>query len=233
MSDPKNTPDAIATKVVDLIGPAALAKLQRHGFSMVSEAEVKRFLEEHKKSNARIRETAAAAMRAIGIHAVRVESEEDARGGVRFIFTAPSYDEPRMAETIVRELQARWYPPAETKPATTPLTDTNDVPMVAAPLGDRLDLPELQTLQAALDEARDFYVTAGAGYEAQATAHTIAAQRFLDADLRTEVLAGAMSEYVVARENNYCAAGPVDRFLALILALLRLDLAVGGRGVER
>ncbi len=131
MSKAPPPPDPIVLKIIDLIGAAAYEKLTRHGFVVVETTLVEKFKREHKASNDRIRETAAAAMRAIGIDAARVEPVYGADGEVaRLIFTAPSIDEGRFARSVGDFVKDALFPtgaPEGAKRSDAPIYDTNDV----------------------------------------------------------------------------------------------------------
>lgn len=133
MSDQKN-PDPITARVLDLIGPDALAKLHRHGFAVAELAAVQRFREEYREDKDRIRETAAAAMRAIGIDSVRVELVSNSNGVLTsLICTAPCFDELQFAKAVGDVVKDHIFPPAGAVQSETPPYNTNNVPFCTTP----------------------------------------------------------------------------------------------------
>lgn len=132
----KKTHQDIWNKAVDVVGIEALEKLARHDLVVGDRAMLDRFVAEQKKSNDRIRETAAAAMRAIGIETMRVEIVYT-DGNPVIIATAPAGDERELALTAARLLFDLWEPPEGWRrrdvPSAPHVGDTTDVPIYGAP----------------------------------------------------------------------------------------------------
>lgn len=123
-------PDPITLKIIDLIGTDALEMLTRHGFVVAEWGLVEKFRREHKASNDRIRETAAAAMRAIGTDAARVEPIYGPDGEVtRLIFTTPSMNEPEFARIVGDFVKDALFPTVRpgTQRSDAPVYDSNAV----------------------------------------------------------------------------------------------------------
>ncbi len=113
----------IYQRIVDLIGVDALERLHRHGFTVSDDSLVATFVDEHRGSNARIRETAAATMRACGLMTTRVEYRHE-EGRTQLIVTHPAGDEQGLVTRIVRALRGDLG--ADTEEAAY---DTNEVPI--------------------------------------------------------------------------------------------------------
>lgn len=135
------TEEQIHADVVALIGDEAARKLYDAGYSVVDGEQVAAFIEEHEKSNARLRETAAAAMRHAGATTVRAEIAV-VNGMVTVITTHPAGDEHRMAKEIGKTLA--FFLRGQRGPKDGPvredddieherMRDTNNVPFVATP----------------------------------------------------------------------------------------------------
>lgn len=126
-------------RVVDLIGQDAIDKLHRAGMAVLDPAMVNRYHDEIDASNKRIRLTAATAMHAIGLDAVMVTIQRDARDRVSgLIVTAPEHDEQKFAALVAAELR-RENALGTAKLGTAKLDtaegyDTNDVPTHTKPV---------------------------------------------------------------------------------------------------
>lgn len=97
-------------KAVDLIGEDAVRKLALHGLGVVDEAAIARFLDEHRKSNERLRQAAAASMSALGVTTYRLEII--LRDGVpTVIATAPTGEEQELARIAAATVAEQWDPP--------------------------------------------------------------------------------------------------------------------------
>lgn len=139
-------PNRIWKQAADLIGDdgeRVLRRLRMHGLHVVSLAEIDRFLDEHRKSNERLREAAGAAMRAVGLSTVRLELWIDGNGAMTLIATAPNGDEQRLARYAAHALADAWVPPDGAGEPRRPQDgdpphDTNDVSVAADP-GDAAD----------------------------------------------------------------------------------------------
>lgn len=138
------TEEQIYEEVVALIGGEAVRKLYDAGYDVVDGERVAAFVEEHEKSNARLRETAAAAMRHAGVITVRAEITV-VNGMATVIATHPAGDEHRMAKEIGKTLA--FFLRGQRGPKDGPvredddiererIRDTNKVPFVAKPPAD-------------------------------------------------------------------------------------------------
>lgn len=120
---------------VSLIGEEAVTLLQDAGLHIASRAQVERFVAEHKASNDRIRACARATMEAAGLMTVRTEIViQDGVG--HLIVTHPAGDEMAMGQ-LIGETMAACFPPDDGKVwkrSEAGPYDTNDVPIVAAPV---------------------------------------------------------------------------------------------------
>ena len=122
-------------RVVDLIGKEAADTLELHGFGIVAQASIDKFVAEHKASTARVREVAAATMRAAGLMTVRTEITA-IEGNPSIIVTHPLGDEDGLALEIAGILSKLYHPRpggrAPTDEEKERLTkDTNDVDIQA------------------------------------------------------------------------------------------------------
>lgn len=118
--------ESIHNRAVDLIGEEAVLRLRAHGFEVCEPAALDRFLDEHRKSNARIREAAAATMRACEMMTARTEIEITAHGP-RLVVTFPIGDEMAFARMVAEHLSDLWDAPEGTRVAHEKTTDTNNV----------------------------------------------------------------------------------------------------------
>ena len=123
--------NSIWKKAADLVGDDVIRKLARHGYSVVEVAAIDRFMSEHRKSNDRLREAAAASMRALGVVTVRLEMVDN-DGTPTVIATAPMGKEQEMGRCAADPLAALWSPPAGWTPRReVPERDTTDVDIAA------------------------------------------------------------------------------------------------------
>jgi hypothetical protein len=120
-------------KAVDLVGEEALRKLGRHGLVLADKGRIDKFLDEHRKSNDRLRAAAKASMEAVGLTTVRYEIVLGAGGGPVVIATFPNGDEEKACREAAEVLADTWSPPAgwKSRERVTPLRDTKDVDVVA------------------------------------------------------------------------------------------------------
>lgn len=125
----------IWNKGVELVGLEVLEKLGRHGLAVADRRSLDEFLEEQRKSNTRIRETAAAAMRAIGIDTYRLELVV-VDGKPTIIATAPSGNEKDLAMVAASAIASAWSPPdgwTEMAPSEGRLHETTNVAVCGKP----------------------------------------------------------------------------------------------------
>jgi hypothetical protein len=127
----KQTATQIRNRAIDLVGVENVELLERHGLVPADRRGVESFLEEHRKSNQRIRETAAAAMRALDVDTFRLELA--IQDGIPIVIaTAPSGNEEDLARVAGNALVHAWVPPEGWTERAVHVHDTNDVTVAGA-----------------------------------------------------------------------------------------------------
>lgn len=134
-TDVQDHVNEIFERAAAAIGADAVAELSEYGLYVIDAAALARYKLEQRKSNDRIRETAAATMKAAGVMTTRVEIEI-CDGLPRIIVTFPAGDEKAFAREVGRVMASLWQPddPPEGMRVVTPES------AAAAPWGDTTEV---------------------------------------------------------------------------------------------